>query len=51
MTKKDVIVHIHIFKNAGSSFDSSLRENFGKNFVDHRDDADIVKRTVLNAVS
>ncbi|MCK5536708.1 MAG: sulfotransferase family 2 domain-containing protein [Bacteroidales bacterium] len=43
MTKKDVIVHIHIFKNAGSSFDSSLRENFGKNFVDHRDDADIVK--------
>ena len=43
MTKKDVIVHIHIFKNAGSSFDSSLRENFAETFVDHRDDADIVK--------
>ncbi len=43
MKKKDVIVHIHIFKNAGSSFDSSLRDNFGDNFIDHRDDADIVK--------
>lgn len=43
MGKRDIIVHTHIFKNAGSSFDSSLGENFAEDFVDHRDDADIVK--------
>ncbi len=39
MTKeRDVIVHVHIFKNAGSSFDSALLTNFKGRFVDHRED-------------
>lgn len=33
-----VIIHNHLFKNAGSTIDWSLRRNFGKDFVDHRDD-------------
>lgn len=38
MTDRNVIVHVHIFKNAGSSFDSTLLANFKANFVDHRED-------------
>ena len=34
-----VIAHGHIFKNAGTSFDSALRGAFGEGFLDHRDDA------------
>jgi len=33
-----IIVHVHMFKNAGSTFDWSLKKNFGKEFIDHRDD-------------
>ena len=33
-----VIAHGHIFKNAGTTFDWSLRKNFGTGFLDHRDD-------------
>jgi len=36
--KRDILVHIHIFKNAGTSFDFALQEHFGEAFVDHRDD-------------
>ena len=36
--KRVVIVHVHMFKNAGSTFDWSLKQNFGKGFIDHRDD-------------
>ena len=35
---RNVIVHGHIFKNAGSSFDWSLERSFGSAFLDHRDD-------------
>lgn len=35
---RPVIVHCHLFKNAGSTLDWSLRRNFGQAFVDHRDD-------------
>jgi hypothetical protein len=35
---RNVILHSHIFKNAGSTFDWSLKRNFGERFVDHRDD-------------
>jgi hypothetical protein len=35
---RSVILHGHIFKNAGTSFDWSLRRQFGKGFLDHRDD-------------
>ena len=33
-----VIVHNHVFKNAGSSIDWALKRNFGDGFFDHRDD-------------
>ncbi len=38
MNKKNIIIHVHIFKNAGSSFDDALMRNFKNNFVDHRED-------------
>jgi hypothetical protein len=33
-----LIIHGHMFKNAGTSFDWSLSRSFGTAFVDHRDD-------------
>ena len=33
-----VIVHAHMFKNAGSTFDWSLARSLPQGFVDHRDD-------------
>ena len=36
--KRKVILHGHMFKNAGTSVDKLLLDNFGKGFVDHRDD-------------
>lgn len=33
-----VVLHNHLFKNAGSTLDWALRKNFGSSFVDHRDD-------------
>lgn len=35
---RPVIVHCHLFKNAGSTLDWSLQRQFGSSFVDHRDD-------------
>jgi hypothetical protein len=35
---RTVLVHAHMFKNAGSTFDWSLQRCFGDAFVDHRDD-------------
>ena len=35
---RTVLVHAHMFKNAGSTFDWSLQRCFGDDFVDHRDD-------------
>jgi GT2 family glycosyltransferase len=35
---RPVIVHCHLFKNAGSTLDWSLQRNFGPSFIDHRDD-------------
>ncbi len=35
--KRKVIVHKHIFKNAGTTFDWILEKNFGSAFYDHRD--------------
>ncbi len=42
-TARPVLVHAHMFKNAGTTFDWSLRRNFGNHFVDHRAD-DEMKR-------
>jgi hypothetical protein len=33
-----ILLHGHIFKNAGTTFDWALHKNFGKNFLDHRED-------------
>lgn len=33
-----VIIHRHLFKNAGTTFDAILENNFGASFCDHRDD-------------
>lgn len=38
---RPVIVHCHLFKNAGSTLDWSLQRNFGPSFIDHRDDNDM----------
>ncbi|CAA0125404.1 Putative mycofactocin biosynthesis glycosyltransferase MftF [Halioglobus japonicus] len=35
---RPVIVHCHLFKNAGSTLDWSLQRQFGAGFIDHRDD-------------
>jgi len=40
---RDIILHAHIFKNAGTSFDYALKQNFGEGFIDNRDDNDIIK--------
>jgi len=35
---RHILLHGHIFKNAGSTFDWSLQRSFGRGFLDHRDD-------------
>jgi len=40
---RNILIHTHIFKNAGSSYDGALRNFFGEAFVDYRDDQDIVR--------
>ena len=35
---RSVLIHAHLFKNAGSTFDWSLRRSFGERFVDHGED-------------
>lgn len=37
-SKRKVIVHKHMFKNAGTTFDWCLHNNFRNCFYDHRDD-------------
>lgn len=36
---RHILLHGHIFKNAGSTLDWSLRRSFGTAFCEHRDDA------------
>ena len=38
---RNVIIHNHLFKNAGTTFDWSLARNFGTAFLDHRDDLEM----------
>ena len=35
---RKIIIHRHLFKNAGTTFDGILEKNFGTGFCDHRDD-------------
>jgi len=41
--KRTVIIHRHLFKNAGTTFDSILENNFGDAFCDHREDVPMRK--------
>ncbi len=41
VTNRTILVHGHIFKNAGTTFDWSLKRNFGKAFIDHADNEDM----------
>jgi hypothetical protein len=38
LVPRHLLLHAHMFKNAGSTFDHSLRRSFGDAFTDHRDD-------------
>lgn len=40
---KVIVIHNHLFKNAGSTIDWALKRNFGQHFVDHRDDQSMLK--------
>ena len=40
---RKIILHSHIFKNAGTTFDHVLERNFGKGFIDHRDDKEVLR--------
>ncbi len=41
--KRAVIIHCHMFKNAGTTFDWSLKRFFGRSFIDHRDNEKMIK--------
>ena len=43
---RQVLVHAHLFKNAGTTFDWSLRRSFGDAFVDHRQDEEMQRGAV-----
>jgi hypothetical protein len=47
---RKIILHAHIFKNAGTSVDNILRHNYAKQFIDHRDSDDLAqgKQQYLN---
>ncbi len=38
-----ILIHNHLFKNAGTTIDWALEKNFGKSFIDHRDDVSMRK--------
>lgn len=40
---RQLLIHAHMFKNAGTTFDNSLQGSFGDGFIDHRDDDDMRK--------
>jgi hypothetical protein len=52
---RHVLIHGHIFKNAGTTFDWSLARSFGEDFLDHREDRQMREqaakclRTVVSA--
>jgi len=42
-SRRCVVLHNHLFKNAGSTLDWALNKNFGSAFIDHRNDAEMKK--------
>jgi hypothetical protein len=41
MKERNVILHCHLFKNAGTTLDWALQRSFGSGFIDHRDDMEM----------
>lgn len=40
---RQILLHNHLFKNAGTTIDWALKRSFGRRFCDHRDDQEMVK--------
>lgn len=43
MNIRNIIIHCHLFKNAGSTFDYSLSKSFKSGFLDYREDSKIIE--------
>jgi len=41
--ERNIILHGHMFKNAGTTFDWALERNFGSKFIDHREDSELIR--------
>jgi len=41
---RQTILHCHVFKNAGTTLDWALERSFNAGFIDHRDDAVLIKQ-------
>lgn len=41
-TTRTILIHAHIFKNAGSTFDASLNRSFGDNFIENINDDQLI---------
>ena len=50
MKKRTILVHAHMFKNAGTTLDWSLQRCFGDSFLDHRNNAAIRRDDGLRAL-
>lgn len=50
--RRDILVHAHIFKNAGTTIDWILEQNFGADFSDDRNDERMAKEAnyLLNVI-
>lgn len=46
MSDKNVMLHCHIFKNAGSTLDWALKRSFNQGFFDHREDQKMLKEGI-----
>jgi len=44
VSTKNIILHCHIFKNAGSTLDWALQRSYGTHFCDHREDVLMQKK-------
>lgn len=42
-SKKNIILHAHIFKNGGTTIDWILHNNFGQQFIDDRNDQEMIE--------
>ena len=47
MEEREVILHCHLFKNAGTALDWALQRTFGDGFIDHRYDDNMRQEGVV----